>query len=102
MLDWRTLATIGALGLVSYALRSGGFLAAGFVREDGSVARFLRLAPGNLFIAFVAAACIEGGWPSVVGCIAALLGMASTRKEWVALSAGFLAAAATAKLLRSS
>src|SRR5579871_2340874 len=96
MSDWQTFAAIGALGLVSYGLRSGGFLAAGLVREDSAVSRFLRLAPGNLFIAFVAAACIEGGWPSTIGCLAALLGMLATRREWVALTAGFLAAAAVA------
>jgi uncharacterized membrane protein len=99
MSDWRIFATIGALGLVSYALRSGGFVAAGFMREGGSLARFLRLAPGNLFIAFVAAACFEGGWPTVIGCTAALASMASTRKEWIALSAGFIAAAVAAKIL---
>jgi uncharacterized membrane protein len=99
MSDWRVLVAIGVLGFVSYALRSGGFLAAGLIREGGSVARFLRLAPGNLFIAFVAAACVEGGWPSVIGCTAALAGMVATRREWLALTAGFSAAAAAAKLL---
>ena len=99
MSDWRVLVAIGVLGFVSYALRSGGFLAAGLIREGGSVARFLRLAPGNLFIAFVAAACVEGGWPSVIGCTAALAGMVARRREWLALTAGFSAAAAAAKLL---
>jgi hypothetical protein len=100
MFDWRVLVAIGVLGLVSYALRSGGFLAAGLMREDGSVTRFLRLAPGNLFIAFVAAACFEGGWPSAIGSTAALAGMVTTRKEWVALTADFSAAAVAAKLLQ--
>ena len=98
MSDWQTFATIGALGLVSYGLRSGGFLAAGLVRDDSTIARFLRLAPGNLFIAFVAAACVEGGLPSTVGCAAALAGMAMTRREWVALTAGFAAAALAASV----
>jgi uncharacterized membrane protein len=100
MCGWRVLVAIGVLGLVSYALRAGGFLAAGLVREDGSVTRFLRLAPGNLFIAFVAAACVEGGWPGAIGSTAALAGMVATRKEWVALTAGFSAAAVVARLLQ--
>jgi uncharacterized membrane protein len=99
MFDWRVLVAIGVLGLVSYVLRSGGFLAAGLIREDGSITRFLRLAPGNLFIAFVAAACFDGGLPSMIGSTAAIVGMLTTRKEWVALTAGFAAAAVAAAFL---
>lgn len=98
MSEWRTLVTIGILGLACYALRVGGFMAAGAMRKDGVIARFFRLAPGNLFIAFVAAACFEGGWSSVIGCACALLVMAVTRKEWAALGAGFAAAALAAAL----
>lgn len=102
MPDWRVLAAIGVLGLVSYALRSGGYLAAGLARKDGSITRFLHLAPGNLFMAFVAAACFSGGWPSVIGTAAAFAGMAATRQEWVALTAGFCAAVIAAALLQTS
>lgn len=101
MPDWRVLVAIGLLGLVSYALRSSGYLAAGLTRKDGSITRLLRLAPGNLFIAFVAAACFSGGWPSVIGTTAAFAGMATTRQEWVALTAGFFAAVVTAALLQA-
>lgn len=93
MPNWHILSVIGALGLVSYAMRSSGFLVAGLIPEDGMVARFFRLAPGNLFIAFVAAACLEGGWPRVAGCVAVLAVMVVTRKEWAALAAGFVVAA---------
>lgn len=96
MPDWRILAAIAALGVVGYAMRAGGFLAAGIFDERSTVARFFRLAPGNLFVAFVAAACLEGGWPSLVGCAAALAAMVATKREWAALGAGFAAAAAAA------
>jgi uncharacterized membrane protein len=99
MLEWHTLVAIGLLGLVSYAMRAGGFLAAGAIREGSIAARFLRLAPGNLFVAFVAAACLEGGRPSVFGCICALVTMAVTGREWAALGAGFSAAMMAAALL---
>jgi uncharacterized membrane protein len=98
MLDWHTLATIGVLGIVSYALRSGGFLAAGLMQENGAIAKFLRLAPGNLFIAFVAAACVQGGLVTVAGCASAFGVMALCRKEWAALGAGFAIAALLASL----
>src|SRR5437867_509976 len=99
MPDWRTLIAIGILGLASYAMRAGGFLAAGAIREDSIAARFLRLAPGNLFVAFVAAAGLQGGWPSVIGCTGALVTMAVTGKEWAALGVGFSAAALVAVFL---
>jgi hypothetical protein len=81
-------------------MRAGGFLAASAFPEDGVVARFLRLAPGNLFIAFAAAGCLEGGWPSLAGCAAALGAMAATRREWASLAAGFAAAAVIAVITR--
>jgi uncharacterized membrane protein len=96
MLDWRTLAAIGVLGLVSYAMRTGGFLAGRLMREGSAIARFFQLAPGNLFVAFVAAACLEGGLASIVGCTASLAVMTVTRKEWAALAVGFAAAALVA------
>ena len=39
MFDWRVLVAIGVLGLVSYALRSGGFLAAGLMQEPRATGR---------------------------------------------------------------
>ena len=98
MPDWRTLIAIGVLGLASYGMRIGGFLVASAIAENGVAARFLRAAPGNLFVAFVAAACLEGGWPSLIGCASALATMAMTGKEWAALGIGFAAAALTAAL----
>ena len=99
MSDWHVLAAIAALGLVSYTLRASGFLAAGLMREGGVVVRFFRLAPGNLFVAFVAAACFEGSWPGTIGCIAAVVVMGLTHKEWAAFTAGFSAAALAAAIL---
>jgi len=99
MPDWRILAAITALGIASYAMRAGGFIAAGAFRGDGLVSRFLRLAPGNLFIAFVAAGCLDGGWPSLIGCASASVTIAATKREWAALAAGFASAASAAALV---
>jgi uncharacterized membrane protein len=99
MPDWPVVVAIGLLGVASYAMRIGGFLAASAIGQDSIVARFLRLAPGNLFVAFVAAACLEGGWPSLIGCACAFATMALTGKEWAALGAGFTAAALSAALV---
>ena len=96
MFDRHVLFAIAVLAIASYTLRAGGFLAAAAIPEHGLLMRFLRKAPGNLFIAFVAAACLQSGWSGLVGCASGLVGMALTRKEWAGLGAGFAATAIAA------
>lgn len=94
--DLHLLGAIAVLGLTCYAMRAGGYVLATSLRDDGFVARFLRLAPGNLFIAFIVAGCLSGGLPGLIGTLVALVTMAFTAREWAALGAGFGAALATA------
>jgi hypothetical protein len=54
----------------------------------------LRYAPGNLFVAFVAAGIVEGGWPSLFGCFGAVTTMLVTKREWAALGVAALGVAA--------
>lgn len=98
MLEWSTLSAIVAIGAVSLALRIGGYLSAGAMDPNGRTARLIRLAPGNMLVAFVAAGVLDGGWPYLAGAFAAAFVMAVSRKDWAALPAGF-AAAATAAML---
>jgi hypothetical protein len=77
-------------------MRAGGYLMASALPRLTFIERLLRIAPGNLFIAFAAAAAWEGGWPSLAGGLAAVAAMAATKREWAALGAGFGAALATA------
>ena len=93
MPDWRIVAVVFAVGAASYAMRAGGFLAASALPQSGPLPRLLRLAPGNLLVSFAAAGILEGGWPSLVGCLGAVVTMALTKREWAALGAGFGAAA---------
>jgi uncharacterized membrane protein len=83
---------IVVLGITSYAMRAGGYVLAGSIRDDGNFARLLRLAPGNLFVAFVSAGCLGGGRPMLLGGGVALATMVITTREWAAVGAGFLAA----------
>jgi uncharacterized membrane protein len=99
MSDWPVYTAILAVGIAAYAMRAGGFLAIGAMPQTGLVPRLLRLAPGNLFVAFAAAGILEGGWPSLIGCAGAVAAMAATKKEWAALAAGFAGAAIAASLL---
>ena len=98
MPDARILAVILIVGAASYGLRAGGFLIAGALPRFMLLQRLLRLAPGNLFVAFAAANAWEGGWPSLFGGFAALGAMAVTKREWAALGAGFATALGTAAL----
>src|SRR5258705_13002575 len=101
MPDSRVLAAIVAVGLASYAMRAGGFLAAGVIPPRGLLERLLRLAPGNLFVAFAAAGILEGRWPSLVGGLRAGATMAATDREWAAPGAGFGAGAPASAVLRT-
>lgn len=98
MPDRGILAALLAAGAVTYAMRGGGFLLAGALPREGLLPRLLRLAPGNLFVAFAAAGVLEGGWPSLAGCLGAVIAMTVTKREWAASGAGFAAAALAATL----
>jgi hypothetical protein len=89
MPEWQIFAVLLAVGATSYAMRTAGFLAAGALPQEGRWPRLLRLAPGNLFVAFAAAGILEGGWVSLAGCLGAVAAMAVTKREWAALAAGF-------------
>ncbi len=98
MTDWQLAATILAVGAASYAMRAGGFLAAGLISESSLAGRILRLLPANMLVAFVAAGAWSAGWVSALGCAAGILAMALTRREWAALAAGFATAFLAAAL----
>lgn len=99
MVEWQIFAAIFAVGAASYAMRIGGFLAATILPKSGLLPRVLRLAPGNLFIAFAATGVVHGGWPTLAGCVGAIATMAATKREWAALGGGFGAAALASALL---
>ena len=96
--DLRVLGVICILGITCYAMRAGGYVLAASMRDDGIAARFLRLAPGNLFIAFSVGGCLSGGLAGLVGTVVALVTMAITTREWAALGAGFSAALAASSI----
>jgi hypothetical protein len=96
MPDASILAALLAVGLASYAMRAGGYLLASALPRRGLLPLLLRLAPGNLFVAFTAAGVLEGGWPCLLGCAGAVTAMAMTNREWAALAVGFAVTALAA------
>jgi uncharacterized membrane protein len=99
MPDSQVLAVILAVGAASMLMRVGGFLVAEALPRGGALPRLLRVAPGNLCVAFTAAGVLEGGWPSLAGAIGAVIAMALTDREWAALGAGFAVAALVAAIV---
>ena len=99
MPDWTLLGAIFAIGAVSYLMRVGGYLTASAFQPNGRFMRLVKLAPSNMLVAFVATGIYDGGGPHLSGCITAALVMAIARREWLALGAGFAAAAVTSALL---
>ncbi|NEU99858.1 AzlD domain-containing protein [Bradyrhizobium uaiense] len=98
MHDLQLLGVICILGVTCYAMRAGGYVLAASMRDDSIAGRFLRLAPGNLFIAFIVGGCLSGGPAGLVGTVVALVTMAITAREWAALGAGFGAALAASTI----
>ena len=98
MAEWQIYAAIFAVGAASYAMRSGGFLVATILPKRGLLPRILNLAPGNLFIAYAATGVVHGGWPTLAGCVGAIVTMTITKREWAALAGGFGAAALASAL----
>ena len=99
MSEWRIIGVIFTLGAVSYALRVGGFLAAGAMPQSGLIPRLLRLAPGNLLVAFAAAGIAAGGLQTLLASVATVGAMATSGREWVALGVSFAAAALLSVML---
>jgi hypothetical protein len=98
MPDLETVIAIMAIGAASIAMRLIGYLAAGAVPTTHAAARIIRLAPGNLSVAFVALGCLQGGWPGLTGSGVALASAVVSKRQWVALALGFAAAALVAAL----
>ena len=99
MPEWWVFVIVFAIGAASYAMRAGGFLAASALPQSAPLPLVLRLAPGNLFVGFIAAGTLQGGWPTLVGCLVVVAAMAVTKHEWAALGAGFGAVALISAIL---
>jgi hypothetical protein len=96
MTDLQVVAAILAIGGASIAMRLAGYVAADVLPGATVTARVVRLAPGNLSIAFVTIGCVQGGWPSFIGSAVALTGMVISKRQWAALILGFVASALVA------
>lgn len=82
------LLAMGALSLLTFALRVGGFLAVRRADPTSLFHRLLTRAPGNLFVGFAVAGVIAGGVVTASGIIAAVAAAQIFKKEMISMAAG--------------
>jgi uncharacterized membrane protein len=97
--DWATPTAIAVIALVAFAMRCGGYIVINLLPIGRRTRKALKLAPGHLFTAFMAAAVVQGGLPYLAGVIVTVGTMAATSKDWLAMLSGGVAASAIAWLL---
>lgn len=91
-LDPWVLAAILAMSVATYVTRAGGYLLFRAFRPGDVVRRMLGYIPGALFVAYVAPALADGGWPQWIGAAAAVVLMKLTGQA----AAGILGGTAVA------
>jgi uncharacterized membrane protein len=96
-LRWDVLAAILGMVAATFLCRAGGYAILRVTRPPPFIQAMLQHLPGAIFVAFLAPALVQGGWPSCLAGGTALLVQA--RLGRMALS--ILAGVATLWLIRS-
>ncbi len=91
-LDPSVLAAIGAMAVVTYATRAGGYWLFRAINPPAVVRAVLSYVPGTLFVSYVVPALMQGGLQPWVGAVATVGVMAWTRNLSLAIIAGTAAA----------
>lgn len=93
-LDGATLAAFAAMGLVTYAMRGGGYWMMGRLALTPRLRRGLEALPGALIVATILPVALQKGIPASACLVAAAATMAVVKKDLVAVLIGLVAAAA--------
>ena len=91
------MIVIGAMALVTLALRTTGFWLMRYVPVTPPIQRMLDALPGSIIAAAVLPAVVQGGLVAWLAVIAAMISMWLTRSDFVAVITG-MAVAALARL----
>ena len=86
------LLAILAMAAATYLTRAGGYVLFRAIRPNQTVRAALGYIPGALFVAYVAPALAQGGWPEWIGAVATVAVMLATRQMSAAILAGTAAA----------
>ncbi len=88
-----TIAAILAMGVVTYAMRAGGFWLMGHVPLTARVRRMLEALPGTVVVATVLPITVREGLPAMLAIAAAVGAMMLRRNDFLAVIAGMMVAA---------
>lgn len=87
-LRWDVLAAIIGMALASYLCRAGGYAVLRVTRPPPFVQAMLQHLPGCIFVAFLAPAFVQAGWPAMVAGAATLLVQVRVGKLALSILAG--------------
>jgi uncharacterized membrane protein len=88
-----TLAAILTMGVVTYAMRAGGFWLMAHVPLTARLRRVLEALPGAVVVATVLPIAVREGVPAVLAIMAACAAMMVRRNDFFAVIAGMAVAA---------
>jgi len=88
-----TLAAIGTMAAVTYAMRAGGFWLMSRVRLTARLRRTLEALPGTVVVATVLPIAVREGLPALLGIAAACSAMVLRRNDFLAVIVGMAVAA---------
>ena len=91
---WGPLAAIVAMGLVTYAMRAGGFWLMAHVPLTARVRHILEALPGTVVVATVLPIVVRDGVPAMLAVGAAGVAMAIRRNDFLAVVVGIAVAIA--------
>ena len=86
------LLAILAMTAATFLTRAGGYFLFRAMRPNPTVRSALGYIPGALFVAYVAPALADGGWPEWIGAAATIAVMLATQQMSAAILAGTAAA----------
>jgi uncharacterized membrane protein len=87
-LRWDVLAAILGMVAATFLCRAGGYAILRVTRPPPFVQAMLQHLPGAIFVAFLAPALAQGGWPSWLAGAAALIVQARLRRMALSILAG--------------
>ncbi|MEZ5863213.1 MAG: AzlD domain-containing protein [Geminicoccaceae bacterium] len=88
MHDADALLAIGAMAILTYATRAGGFLVMSMVPLSPRLEAFLRHLSGSVLVAIIFPAAVTSGPAAILAILAAVLVMHRTRNALFAMTAG--------------
>lgn len=86
------LLAILAMTVATYLTRAGGYVLFRAMKPNVTVRAALGYVPGALFVAYVAPALANGGWPEWAGAAVTVAAMLATQQMSAAILAGTAAA----------